>query len=32
VIDDVRHFSPELAARLGIASPRSIAVRTGVFR
>jgi hypothetical protein len=32
VIDDVRRFSPELATRLGIATPRPIAVRSGIFR
>jgi hypothetical protein len=32
VIDDVRRFSPELAARLGIATPRPGTVRTGIFR
>jgi hypothetical protein len=32
VIDDVRRFSPELATRLGLATPRPITVRTGIFR
>jgi len=31
VIDDVRRFSPELATRLGIATPRPTTSRTGIF-
>lgn len=32
VIEDVRRFSPELATRLGIATPGPITVRAGIVR